>query len=394
MESHPHTPLRGSRPRGPTRDTPFGAGVPLGRWFGVTIRAHWSLLIAVALFATLIATVELPASHPGSSTTEYWVTSAVTAPFFFLTVLAHELAHALTARHFGLGVHRITLWMLGGLTEIDGQSPTPRADAAIAAAGPLASLLIGGACAGVAWLSPGHGLATAALVWLAWINLLLAVFNLLPGAPLDGGRLLRALLWWRGGDRIRAADRAVRAGRVLGQVLIGLGLLEVLTGSYVGLWTALVGWVIVNGATSERYSVVAESLAGLHVRDVMSPTPRVAPEWWTAVQLVSDLDPAAHQAVFPLVDLDGRFSGAVTLAMMASAAEKGSPAHLGDLAHGRQLLTTDPGSELGTLLLPMHLRGGMAVVLDGERPVGVVTEADLARAACIVRAGGRRSPDG
>jgi Zn-dependent protease len=363
----------------------------MGRWLGVPIRAHWSLLIAVVLFATLIATVELPASRPGLSTAAYWWTSAVTAPLFFLTLLAHELAHALTARHYGLGVRRITLWVLGGLTEMEGHSPTPRADGAIAAAGPLTSLLIGGVCAGAAWLTRGSGLVTAALTWLAGINVLLAVFNLLPGAPLDGGRLVRALLWWRSGDRLAAADRAVGAGRVLGQVMIGLGVLEALTGFYAGLWLAVVGWVIVNGAASERYSVVAEILAGLHVRDVMTATPRVAPDWWTVDQLVSSLDPAAdHQDVIPLVDLDGHFSGAVTLAMLTDAAQAGPSVRLGDLTHGHLLLTAEPGGDLGALLLPMHLRGGIAVVLDAGHPVGVVTEADLARAARIVRAGGRR----
>ena len=145
----------------------------------------------MVLFAVLIATVELPTSLPGSSTTSYWVASAVVAPLFFATLLAHEVAHAVTARHYGIRVRRITLWMLGGLTELEGEAPTPRADALIAAAGPAASLAIGAACAGAAWSADrwstdGWAVVPAALAWLAGINVLLGIFNLLPGAPWTG----------------------------------------------------------------------------------------------------------------------------------------------------------------------------------------------------------------
>lgn len=376
-------PGTGSSPGG----TPFGHGVPLGRWFSIPIRAHWSVLMAVVLFAALVATADLPVRAPGLSPWSYWAAGAVLAPVFFLTVLAHEVAHAITARHYRMVVRRITVWMFGGLTELEGEPPTPRADALIAASGPFTSLALGAVCAVGAWLTKDGALVSAGLSWLASINLLLAVFNLLPGAPLDGGRLLRAAIWWRSHDRAGSAVRAAQAGRVLGLVLLGLGVLETLAGSFLGLWTALVGWFIVNGAASESLSVRASALAGLRVSDAMCPTPWVFPDWSTVADCLAQVTPAsARQAVFPLTDIDGRFSGAVTFPMLSSIAPaRASTIRLRDLSAQRHLLTTTPTQELSTLLLPLHLGGGIAIVLDQERPVGVITDDDLTRAAVLAR---------
>lgn len=375
----------------PPGDTPFGAGVPLGRWFGIPVKAHWSVLVSVALFATLIAAVYLPEARPGSSTAAYWAAGLVTAPLLFLTLLAHEVAHAVTARHHRIRVRRITLWMLGGLTELEGEAPTPRADALIAAAGPAASLALAAVCAAGAWLATSGSLVAAALGWLASINLVLGVFNLLPGAPLDGGRLLRAALWWRGHDRAAAATKAARAGRTLGMVLVGLGVVEVLAGSVLGLWTVLIGWFVLSGSASERYAVQAESLAGLAVRDAMTATPQVLPDWWTVRECFGRLTAAsARQEFFPLVDVGGGLSGAVTLPMLSAVPEdRAATTRLREVRSGQALLTTTPDHDLATLLLPLHLRGGVAVVLDDGHPVGVVTDGDLARLAALVRGRGR-----
>ena len=383
--------------RAPTqRDTPFGAGVSLGRWFGVQVRAHWSVLIILGLFTVVIATADLPATRPGESSLAYWVAGAVMTVVLFVTLLAHELAHAITARHYGLPVRRITLWMLGGLTELGGESPTPRADALIAAAGPLTSLALGGVFAAAAWLVGGSLVGTA-LAWLAALNVVLAVFNLLPGAPLDGGRLLRAFLWWRTHDRAQGAEGATRAGRVLGMVFVGLGLVELLLGNVGGAWLALIGWFVINGSTSERYAVRAERLHGLTVLDAMTPTPQAVPDWWTVQQFVDGLSPeASRQAIFPLVDLDGMFTGAITLkALDRVSSDRWSSTHMHDLAaQTGHLMQADPADDLSHVVLPLHLRGGVAVVVDHGRPIGVVTEDDVNRVAQLARSGwpGARRP--
>jgi Zn-dependent protease len=383
----------GPRPEANPRDTPFGLGVSLGRWAGVPIRAHWSVLIALVLFAGIISTVDLPGLRPGLSVTAYWVTGVITALVFFLTLLAHELAHAITARRYHLRVRRITLWMLGGLTELEGEPPSPKADALVAASGPLTSLALAGIFGASRWLLGGSGLTATALGWLAAINVALAVFNLLPGAPLDGGRLLRALLWWHSQDRARAARQAAGAGRILGMVLIGLGVLETLAGFIVGLWTALIGWFIVNGAASERYAVRAEQLHGLTVRDAMTPTPVIAPDWWTVEEFVAGLPPEEpKQPVFPLVGVDGGFRGAFTLQALEAVPPERRPATRlhGVAGNTDRLLLAAPGDDLSHLVLPLHLRGGIAIVVEAGHPVGVITENDLARTAQLVGLGWTR----
>jgi len=368
---------------GKRRDTPFGAGIPLGRWAGVPIHAHWSVLFTLVLFADVLATYELPAARPHQSQPAYWLVGGVTAVVFLATLLAHELAHAVTARHYGMTVQRITLWALGGQTELDGEPPSPKADALISAAGPLVSLGIGAVCAGLAvWIGTAS-LPVTALAWLAAINVLLGAFNLLPGSPLDGGRLLRALLWWHSHDRAAATAKAATAGRALGTVLVMLGFLELLAGGWGGLWLALVGWFILTGAASERYAVRAEKLRGLTARDVMSSAPTVAADWWTVQQFLDQLTPeAAHQPAFPLVGLNGEVSAVITrpdLNRVPHAQQ--ATTRLRELARRNNAPLVSPDSPLPELLLSLHLRGGTAVVMDGGRPIGIVTESDIARAA-------------
>ncbi len=374
---------------GKGRDTPFGAGIPLGRWAGVPIHAHWSVLFTLTLFADLLASYELPLARPGQSTAAYWLTGIITAIVFMLSLLAHELAHAVTARHYRMRVKKITLWMLGGLTELDGEPPSPRADALIAGSGPLTSLGIGAVCAALAWWIGTASLVGTALAWLAGVSLLLGVFNLLPGAPLDGGRLLRAVLWWRSHDRAQAADRAARAGRVLGTVLIALGFLEVLQGGFAGLWLAMIGWFIISGAASERYAVRGEKLHGLTAASVMSPAPAVAADWWTVQQFLDQLPPGhAGQPVFPLVDISGQVSGAVTVPDLerVPAADRGA-VRIRDLRRRSHAPLIEPSTPLPELLLSLHLRGGTAIVVDAGRPVGIITDADLARAVQLAELG-------
>ncbi len=369
-------------------DTPFGRGFPLGHWRGVEIRAHWSVLVVLALFAWLLASSQLPAMRPGSSSTAYWFTGILVAVVFLATLTAHELAHALTARHYGMPVRRITLWMLGGLTELGGEPPAPRPDALIAAAGPLTSLAIGAVCGGLAWLVGGAGLGGAALTWLAEINLVLGVFNLLPGAPLDGGRLVRALLWWRYHDRARATEGASAAGRVLGMTLVALGFLELLAGGPLGLWLALVGWFILNGAASERYAVRAEKLRGLVVRDAITRPPAVAGDWWTVEQFLDRLTvEGASQPVFPLVDVDGRLTSVIGVSSLErTPPDRRATTRLRDVPR-HPSTSVAPETSLPDLLLSMHLRGGTAVVVEDGRPIGLLSQGDLSRAVQLAGLG-------
>lgn len=169
---------------------------------------------------------------------------------------AHEVSHAVVARRNGVGSDDITLWLLGGAARLKSEAPTPAAEVRIAGVGPLVSFVLGVVFALLTVLLAeldGPGLLVEALAWLAGINVLLAVFNVLPAAPLDGGRLLRAVVWWRTGNRLRATEVATGAGRVLGWLLIGVGIYLVLVGATVdGIWLLLLGWFMTAMASAEE----------------------------------------------------------------------------------------------------------------------------------------------
>ncbi|WP_340681366.1 site-2 protease family protein [Amycolatopsis coloradensis] len=295
----------------------FRTAIPLGRWAGVVVRAHWSVLVVLLLITDLLASAVLPQAAPGANTTWYWVTGGLTATGFLVSLLLHELSHATVARHHGVTVRRITLWMLGGMAEFEGEPQTPKADFRIAVAGPLASLLIGGTALGGAFLAAGAlpPLPVGGLAWLGVSNLLLAVFNLLPGAPLDGGRILRAVIWWRRGDRARAGAIADRSGQVLGAVLAMAGFAQlVFLGQFTGLWLVLLGWFLIFAAQAEfAAGPLRERLGGLLVGDIMNSAPVIAPGWWTVDAFAEYAAGASHERVFPVLSFDGVPLGVVSL---------------------------------------------------------------------------------
>ena len=389
------TPI-GRTPRPPEkRAAPFTHAVPLGRWGGIPVAAHWSVLVTLVLFADVLAASALPLARPGASAFAYWLTGVLTAAAFLATVLAHELSHAVVARHYGVRVNKVTLWMLGGMTELEDEPPTPRADALIAFAGPGTSLVIGGVCAGLAWAVGSSGLPGAALVWMAWISVFLGVFNLLPGTPLDGGRLLRALFWWHYHDRTRAVAAAARAGKVVGITLVMLGLLEVMAGALSGVWLALIGWFIINAATAEQSATLLAELGDLRADDVMSVSSVGSPEWWTVKQMLDQLSP--HQVirpVFPLVDFEGHPSGVITLRELERVpADSRDDTRLRDLLGPRRIppVLVARDVQATDVARSLRLSGGIVIVVDeANHPIGVITDADLVQAAHLAHLGFHR----
>ncbi|MFA1542644.1 site-2 protease family protein [Actinomadura monticuli] len=249
----------------------------LGTVRGIPVGLHWSVLLIMVLIAEILARSVLPAADPGASADARWAVAAATSALFVLSLAAHEFAHALVARRHGVRVGSITLWVLGGIAELDDDPPTARADLHIAGVGPLTSAAAAAVFA-AAWTA-GSALGapiivTASLSWLAATNALIALFNLLPGAPLDGGRVLRALLWRRQGDRAGATRTAQHAGLTLGRVMIGAGLLTLLVNWFSGLWLAVVGWFILSSARAEeRWTDLRQAARGLRVADIMTPDP-------------------------------------------------------------------------------------------------------------------------
>jgi Zn-dependent protease len=225
--------------------------IRLGTYAGIPVRAHWSMAIVALWFGVLLSA-------------DLGIVGGVVATVaFFASILAHEFGHALVARRYGVRTESIDLWALGGMARLDRESPSPRADGLIAVAGPAVSLVIG-----VAAFAAGVALQSTVLVWVGFVNGVLAVFNMLPGAPLDGGRVLRAIRWARTGDKYRAMRDAGNAGRVLGWGLVGLGVVMMLNGQF-GVFVIVTGFFIALNARAEiMTSYVAEQLDGVKVRDL------------------------------------------------------------------------------------------------------------------------------
>ncbi len=223
---------------------------------GFRVGFDWSVLIVLGLVAWSLATQVLPTGFPGHSREAYWVAAVVAAGLFLGSLVMHELSHAIAARRVaGVEVEDITFWLFGGIARIRGELPTPRLQLLVAGIGPLTSLALGVVFWGVAVLLAKLGagsLVAGTVLWLGVMNGALAVFNLIPGSPLDGGRVLHAILWRLRGDRTRAALAAARVGQGVGAILVGLGIFGfLLGGNGGGLWTALIGWFVLGAARAE-----------------------------------------------------------------------------------------------------------------------------------------------
>ncbi len=365
------------------------ASISLGRIAGIKVGVNASVFLIIAILVGGLATGQLPAAFPGHSVAAYVIAAIIAAVLFMASLLAHELAHSVVARRNGIEVESIVLWLLGGVAQLRGEPKTPGADFRIAIVGPLTSLALavvfGLGAAGVAQLGTA-GLTFGVLAYLAATNAMLAIFNLIPAAPLDGGRVLRAALWrWRG-NRQRAAVSAARAGRFVGFALIALGVLQVVTGSGLnGIWLALIGWFVVSAATAEEQQArLGAQLGGVTVGQVMTPGPTVLDGNLTVAEFVAQLALTHPFSTYPIVDPQGRLTGLVTLNRVRAV-----PAELRATTRLREIACTPtevpiarPEDPLGELLERMQgCADGRAVVVDDAgRVVGVVSPSDVARA--------------
>lgn len=304
--------------------TPNRLGLHLGSVLGTEIRADWSLLIVFALILFDLGAGVLPRWHPEWSAPFVWVMAFAAATLFFLSVLAHEMSHALVGRAQGMSVRRITLFLFGGAAELEGEPSSPKAEFWMAIVGPVTSLAIGVAATalGVALAQdvilpsggdiPEQTLSQLApvptlLLWLGPINVLLAVFNVLPGFPLDGGRVLRSVLWAVTKDFTRATTWAAGVGRAFGWTLIALGALQVFAGGGVqGLWLVLIGWFLSAAArTSRERAVAGKLLENVSVSDVMRTRIATVGPNTTVESLVNEVLLVSDQECIPVLAPDG-----------------------------------------------------------------------------------------
>jgi Zn-dependent protease/CBS domain-containing protein len=295
------------------------AHLSLGRFFGVQVGLHLSWAL-IALLITLSLGQHFQAANPAWGGAVVWASAVVTAALFFLAIVLHEMSHALVARARGVPVRRITLFALGGVAELEKDAEDARTEFWVGLVGPVTSAALGALCLGLARVlgaDPAaslQGPVAAILLWLGVINLSLAAFNLIPGFPLDGGRVLRAALWWYTGDRVRATRISARAGQAVALGMIALGVARFLAGAGLpGLWIAFIGWFLL-GASGASYLELqlAEKLKGLRVADVMADDCERVDDWLNLESFVDDHLLRTGRRCFFVVE-QGRVAGLVTL---------------------------------------------------------------------------------
>jgi Zn-dependent protease/predicted transcriptional regulator len=293
--------------------------IKLGTVFGVELGLHYSWLV-IALLITFSLAAQFHAENRDWSDAVVWGISIITGVLFFACLFAHELSHAMVAKARGLPIHKITLFLLGGVAQIEREPSDAKTEFWMAIVGPFTSGVLGLILLALAWASgwvprtPPATPATALLVWLGYINLALGAFNLIPGFPLDGGRVLRAALWWGMGDAERSTRVAARVGQVIAVLFIGFGILQFFQGAGLnGLWMAFIGWFLLQAAGATYLQVeTGELLRGLRVKDVMSTDYHSVDPNTSLQQFVHEQLLRTGQRCFLVVE-NGRLLGLITL---------------------------------------------------------------------------------
>ena len=370
----------------------------LGRLFGIQIRLDASVLIVFTLVVYSLGAALFPRWHPTWGPTLTWGTAFMAGVLFFASLLAHELSHSVVAKHRGIPVPRITLFVFGGVSELEREPDTPATELLIAIAGPAMSALLGFAFswlgttlagsnfadglledpqAAMAGLGPGATL----FLWLGPINFMLAFFNLIPGFPLDGGRVLRAMLWRISGDLGSATRWASNAGRAFAWGLMGLGVLQAVGNNLMqGVWLLLIGWFL-NNAARQSYTqlLVRQAFEDLIVGNLMRTHFEVVDSDVTIEEFVNDFLLRSAQSAWPVVEL-GRAIGLINFEDARSIGEnlRGTQTVRDVMSPIDECLRPDVAGHEALRALTASEEDPLPV-MEGHEIVGLLHKADIAR---------------
>jgi Zn-dependent protease/CBS domain-containing protein len=364
----------------------FRGSLVLGTIRGIPIRIHFTWLIIFGLLSWSLASGYFPQHYPDLPITAYWIKGIIAALFLFGSVLVHELMHALMAQSLRVPIAGITLFALGGVSEMKQEPPSPSAEFKIAIVGPLASLVL----AGLFWFlwralereGPDPSFAAIAL-YLVGLNTVVAVFNMLPAFPLDGGRVLRAIIWGITKNLKKATYLATRVGRIFAYILISLGAVSLFAGAgFQGIWMALIGFFLLQGAQASYTQVILkEALAGIAVRDIMVKDVVSVPPGLSVRTLIEGFFLTHGYGGFPVVD-NGQVLGIVSLGDV-----KRIPPEEYDRVTVREVmiplterLTIAPEEDVSLALQHMAEDAlGRLIVMERGRMLGLVTKTGLSR---------------
>ena len=364
----------------------FRGGIPIGKAFGISLRLHYSWFLIFALVTWALAGSYFPSTYPTWSLSVRIAAGLITSVLFFGSVLAHELMHSIVSQRQGVPVQSITLFFLGGVSQISSEPKQPKDEFRMAIIGPLSSLIIGGIFFGI-YFGLRHvdtfavQFITAIAFWLGYINVFLGVFNLIPGFPLDGGRVLRSLIWWRSGNLKSATRIASTIGRAVGFILIFGGIWFIFTGNWInGILLALIGWFLESAAVGSYQQLLMQDMLKGHVAsEVMSRDCAVIPPDTTIDQLVHGNILTSGRRCFPVVS-DSQIMGMVTLHnIKAVPREQWSTETVKEaMTPFDKLKWVQPDEELSSILqiLTENNINQVPVVQDGEI-VGMVSRENL-----------------
>ena len=356
----------------------------IGRFFGVEIGAHWSWIFIFLIVTWSFATGVLEYYYEDWSEAQRWIGAVIVAGVFFLSVLIHEMSHAIVSNKLGLPVRSITLFIFGGAANLSKEPDKASDEFKIAIVGPATSMALGALFA-VAWavLYPFNDGIAGLSAYMALINVSLAIFNMLPGFPLDGGRVFRSIVWSRNGDRLRATRAASRAGEWLAYAIMALGLIEVFFGNLVGgLWFLFIGFFLRSVATASYEQLLMETtLSGIRVDDVMrKQVPSVPPDM-TVEELVHEGIMRGNARAFAVIAA-GELSGLITLTDVRKVPREEWPSTsvYRAMTPATQLHTVAPGQRLTEVLHIMVERDiNQLPVVRGREAIGMLDRADVMR---------------
>jgi len=384
----------------------MGTSIKLGRIFGIDIGIHWSWIFIFLIVTWSFATGVLADTYPAWSGAQLWIAGAVIAGIFFLSILAHELSHAIVSNRAGLPVRNITLFVFGGVSNLTREPDTPGMEFRIAVVGPLTSLAAGAlfAAGWAALYRVNDGLAGIS-AYLAVINASLAVFNMLPGFPLDGGRVFRSIVWARNKNRLRATRTASQAGQWIAYLIMGVGVIYTFAFSlFSGLWFLLIGFFLRNAsAASYEQLVIETTLSGIPVRDVMQTDIYRVPPDTSLEELVHEYV-LKHNARSFAVMAAGDFAGLITLTDIRKVPRDqwATTSVYRAMTPATQLHTVAPNESLTRVLqmMAMHDVNQLPVVW-GRELLGMLNRGDVLRFIQVRQEVGERgdgakpgSPDG
>jgi len=369
----------------------------IGRIAGIDIGIHYTWILAFVLIAWSLAEGFFRPNVPGQTTALYWILGVLASLLLFVSVLLHELAHSLVAKSRGLNVSSISLFIFGGVSNLQEEPQKANTEFFMAIVGPLTSLVLGGVLWGVG-LGMGlranpfsiltgnsptlNGPGVALIYYLSSINLILGIFNLIPGFPLDGGRVLRSIIWEANKDLTKSTNIAATVGRYFGWAFIAYGLYKLFGGNFLGgLWIAFIGWFLANAAdTSRREVTLREHLSGVLVKEVMNTNPVIIKPGTSVEAVVHDAFLQCHCRAVP-VSNNHQPIGIVTLDDVKKVhKDKWAYTPAEQIMTREPLYSVSPEDDLNTAmrLLAQHNLNQLLVLKEGEL-VGMVNRADIIR---------------